>query len=220
MALAILIIGESGTGKSTAIKTLDPKETGIIAVRNKPLPFRGWKKLYYPSTKEKRGNYRITNKHTEIIKSLLHISEKKPNIKNVIIDDFQYIMATEFMNRALENGWGKFTEIASHVWDIFDIIDRLRDDLNIFFLSHSEVSEKDGKSRMKTIGKMLNEKITVEGLFTVVLHSDVSNGKYFFKTQSDETTVAKSPMEMFDKPIIPNDLQLVVDSIHKYNEGE
>ena len=107
-----------------------------------------------------------------------------------------------------------------HLWEILNIIDSLREDLNIFFLAHSEVNEKDGKSRMKTIGKMLNEKVTIEGMFTVVLHSDVSNGRYYFKTNGDEATIAKSPMGMFDKQIIPNDLQLVVDSIHKYNDGD
>jgi hypothetical protein len=112
-------------------------------------------------------------------------------------------MASEFMNRALEKGYDKFTEIALHVWKIIEKAQACRDDLTIIFLSHSETS---------------NDKITVEGLFTIVLQSGLKDGEYVFKTQGDERTIAKSPMDMFAKIFIPNDLQLVVSSINKYNE--
>jgi adenylate kinase family enzyme len=222
MSTSVLVIGESGTGKSTAIRTLDSKSTYIINVIDKPLPFKGWGKNYKRDEKEKgrNTNYFSPSNHTAIINCLDKINKDRDYIKTVIIDDFQYVMANEFMSRALERGYDKFTEIALHVWDIIKKTYVCRKDLTIIFLSHSEISESDGKARAKTIGKLLNDKITVEGMFTIVLQSGLKDGEYVFKTQGDECTIAKSPLGMFESKYIPNDLQLVVDSINKYNEGE
>jgi hypothetical protein len=215
MSTSILIIGESGTGKSTAIRTLDPASTFIINVLNKPLPFKEWKKQY---KQDKNGfNYYVPDNHLIISKAMESISTKSPEIKTIIIDDFQYIMANEFMNRASEKGFDKFMEIAEHAWRILINAQGYRDDLTIIFLSHSEVGE-DGKIRAKTIGKFLNEKISIEGMFTIVFQSLISDGNYYFKTNGDESTIAKSPLEMFNDKLIPNDLQLVINSVNKYNE--
>jgi hypothetical protein len=218
MSTSILIIGESGTGKSTAIRTLNPDETYVINIINKPLPFKGWRKLYNTDNKEKR-NYFGSCAYNEVVQCLNAINKEKPHIKTVIIDDFQYLMADEFMLRAMEKTYDKFTEIGKHAWEVIKFTEKCRNDLVIIFLSHNEISEKDGKSRAKTIGKLLNEKITVEGLFTIVLQSEIKDGEYVFKTQGDEHTVAKSPLDMFKTNYIPNDLQLVIDSVNDYNEG-
>lgn len=220
MSTSVLIIGESGTGKSTAIRTLDPKETYIINVLNKPLPFRGWKKIYKVDHEQRENtNYCVPNNHAKINAIMKVISEERPHIKNIIIDDFQYIMCNEFMYRINEKGYDKWNEIAEHVWRIFLNAQQYRENLTIFALSHSERGE-DGKFRAKTIGKLLNEKVTIEGMFTIVLHSIVADGSYLFKTNGDETTIAKSPLGMFNEQFIPNDLKYVVNTINQYNEGE
>ena len=219
MSTSILIIGESGTGKSTAIRSLDPTSTFIISILDKPLPFKGWKKQYKQYKQDKNNfNYYTSDDHLIISKAMESISTKSPEIKTIIIDDFQYIMANEFMNRASEKGYVKFMEIAEHAWRILINAQRYRDDLTVIFLSHSEVGD-DGKIRAKTIGKLLNEKITIEGMFTIVFQSLISDGNYYFKTNGDESTIAKSPLEMFEDKLIPNDLQMVIDSVNKYNEG-
>jgi hypothetical protein len=216
MAEIILIYGESGTGKSTSIKTLDPKTTFIINVLGKALPFKGAKQKYVSKTKDNNGNILTCDKSSGIIQSLLAI-EKLSEIKTIIIDDFQYVMGNEFMRRAAETGWQKFTDIGQNAWNIVAQASSLRDDLKIFILSHSETNENTGKSKIKTIGKMLDEKICLEGMFTIVLYSTISqNGEYGFITQNTGLITAKSPHEMFDKLFIPNDLQLVADSINKY----
>jgi len=224
MSTPILIIGESGAGKSTSIHTLDPKETFIINVLNKPLPFRGWKKLYkkikIDVKSNEKTNYHVPINHENLNQSIREISDKRPDIKVIVIDDFQYIMSNEFMSRASEAGWSKFTEIAQHAWQILKNAQDYREDLIIIFLAHSEVTDVDGKTRMKTIGKLLNEKISIEGMFTIVFHAFFLDGQYLFKTNADETTIAKSPMGMFETKTIPNDLKYVIDSINKYNEGE
>lgn len=218
MATTILIIGESGTGKSTSIRTLDPKETYIINVLDKPLPFKGWKKNYQ-KTNGDPGNLFASDNYTHIIKCLKHISEKLIHVKSIIIDDFQYVMGNEFMRRASENGWGKFTEIAQHAWEIIMEAQSLRSDLNVFFLSHSE-TDAFGKTKCKTIGKMLDEKICLEGMFTIVLSSIIIDEHHWFQTKNDGLIMGKSPMDMFEDKLIPNDLQLVKYTIDDYFEGD
>jgi len=140
---------------------------------------------------------------------------------------FQYIMSTEFMNRANEQGWQKFTDIAKHVWDIITTAKSLREDLKVFILSHDEIITENfaPKRKIKTIGKLLDDKVTLEGLFTVVLFTNVSKDKeknelaYTFITQNDGTTTAKSPRGMFETLNIPNDLAAIVKKINDYYEG-
>lgn len=218
MSNLVLIIGESGSGKSTSIRNLDPNETFIINVLNKPLPFRGALNNYKLKTKESDGNYYSTDDYYKIIKTIEAISESAPNVKNIIIDDFQYIMANEFMRRAMEKSYDKFTEIGQHAWQLLKACEQARSDLCFFVLSHSDESAS-GKVKCKTIGKMLDNTICIEGIFTTVLHSIVSDGKYKFLTQNNGTLMAKSPMGMFESEFIENDLNIVKQKMSEYHTG-
>lgn len=214
MGNSTLIMGESGTGKSTSIRNLDPKETFIINVLDKPMPFKGYKKTYIP-VKGNSGNYFSTDDHSLILKIIDYINNERMDIKNVIIDDFQYIMCNEFMRRASERGFDKFTEIAQHAWAIAKACAASRDDLYFFILSHTE-NDGNGKVKCKTIGKMIDDKVTLEGMFTVVLHSLLCDGKYKFLTQNDGHHIAKSPMNMFDYSLVDNDLLKIKNKMALY----
>jgi hypothetical protein len=228
MSEIIAIVGQTGTGKSTSIENLDPKETAIIGCTNKPLPFRGWKKNYVAG---KGGNYLISADSATIVKGLKALSENRQDIKTIIIDDFQYLMSTEFMNRSDEkgaNGWDKYIDIARHAWDVITVSRELREDIKVFILTHDETVQENfaPKRKIKTVGKMLDEKVTLEGLFTVVLFTDVTKNQetglldYRFITQNDGSTTGKSPKGMFEELHIPNDLVFVSEKIDTYNEGE
>lgn len=216
MSTTILIIGESGSGKSTSIRNLNHDETFIINVLDKPLPFKGYKKNYTKETTEtKKSNYRSTDNIEKIKQIINKINAHRLEIKTVIIDDFQYIMANEFMRRALERGYDKFTEIGRNSWDLIRHIDTCREDINFYILSHSD-SDGNGKFKCKTIGKMLDDKICLEGMFTIVFHSLTSDNKYKFLTQNDGVHVAKSPMGMFKDKYIDNDLSKINKVIYEY----
>ena len=224
MSQEILIIGESGSGKSTSLENLNPKETFIVNVANKPMPFRKWKGNYTKLSKENpQGNYIETDKASTIVQTMKHIDENMPYIKNVVIDDFQYIMANEYMRRANERGFDKFTEIGLHAWEIVTAGKNMREDINFIMIGHAEQStDLSGSRRLKfkTVGKLVDNVITMEGMFTVVLFTDVSvdaDGErvYNFITQSDGTTTAKSPRDMFEFRI-QNDIDNVIKTITEY----
>lgn len=216
MSNTILIIGESGTGKSSSIRTLNHEETIIINVLDKPLPFKGFKKKYISkSTEERKANIFSTDKYAKIIESISTVDKNRPEIKNLIIDDFQYIMANAFLSRALERGYDKFTEIGQQAWQIIRALQSCREDLRCFVLSHSDV-DQSGKAKCKTIGKMLDDKICLEGMFTIVFHSIAHDGKYKFLTQNDGVHLAKSPLGMFESKYIDNDLQYINSKIEQY----
>lgn len=215
MSTPVLIIGESGSGKSRSVVTLNPQETFVIASLAKDMPFRGWRKKYTTLSKD-GGNYFVTDNYEAIEKTLKYVDEKRPEVKTIVIDDFQYLMANEFMRRSGERGYDKFTEIGEHAWRLVFNARLLRQDLIVIFLSHSDTDDK-GKTKVKTIGKLLDDKITVEGMFSIVLNTFVEDGKYYFETQTNGSNTTKSPEEMFSERRIPNDLNLVVQSIHKYN---
>ena len=132
MSEIIAVVGQTGTGKSTAVETLDSKETVIIGIIDKPLPFRGWKQKYTTGIQQ-GGNFLVSHDSAQIVKVLKYISADRPEVKQIVIDDFQYIMSTEFMNRAQETGWQKFTDIAKHVWDVISAAKSLREDLKVVF---------------------------------------------------------------------------------------
>ena len=220
MGNKVLVLGDSGSGKSTSTRNLDPKSTFYINVIGKPLPFKGWKAKYVDGK-----NMISTHNADDIVKCIKGVSSTRPEVKTIIIDDAQYIMSYEYMDRAMEKGFAKFTEIAKHMFDVLAAPDKVRDDLTTIFLAHSEDVSSNGytKTQMKTIGKMLNATITIEGLFTIVLLAypvkEEKKMRYVFVTQSNGTTTAKSPMDMFDDIAIDNDLQMVLNKMKEYEEG-
>ncbi|AWK14064.1 AAA family ATPase [Candidatus Fukatsuia symbiotica] len=213
MGTATLILGESGTGKSASLRNLNPKACLLIQPINKPLPFRssGW--LPWDKKNPDTALYVVDIWHT-IMTAIgkAHAYGKKI----VIIDDFQYVMAHEFMRRADEKSYDKFTEIGGHAWNIiYSAIHNTPPELRIYFLSHTEETAS-GKTKIKTIGKMLDEKITLEGMFTLVLRTCVKDGRYVFTTQNDGADTVKSPMGMFDRHEIDNDLAGVDATVCHY----
>jgi|SRR5690554_6803201 ABC-type oligopeptide transport system ATPase subunit len=216
MGKPVLICGESGSGKSRSIKNLDPKSTFIINVNRKDLPFKGWKLKYTKFTKEnKNGNMVLSDDPEKIIKTIQYIDSQRPEVNVGIIDDAQYIMANEFMRRSKEKSFEKFTEIGEHYWKIIWECTLSRENMIWFFLSHVETNDK-GISKAKTIGKLLDDKICIEGMFTIVLNTLIEDGKYFFETQSNGSNTSKSPEGMFEEIRIPNDLEFVKNQIIKY----
>jgi hypothetical protein len=225
MAEKVLVLGESGSGKSTATRSLDPKTTFYINVVGKNLPFKGWKAKYLDFD-GKKGNMFCSHNYEEIIKCMEYVSKNMVEIKTIVIDDVQYVMTYEFMERAKEKGYEKFTELASHMFYVLKAPDLLRKDLKVFYLAHTEdVSSTTGmKTKMKTVGKMLDEKLTPEGLFTVVLKTcvnrvDDDKVEYAFITKTNGQDPVKTPDGMFDSTYIPNDLKYVSDKIDEYNNG-
>lgn len=229
-AETIAIVGESGTGKSTSLRNLNPEETFIISTTGKPLPFRAWKKKYIPikiEGKNVSGNYYVSSKWDQILKILQIIDKMMPNIKQVIIDDFQYVLSYEFVDRATEAGYTKFSELAQHAMEILRYSEKMREDCKMIFLTHSEnVGDNvNPKFVIKTVGKLLSEKVTLEGLFTYIFFTKVSEGdsgrmEYKLITNNDGTCVAKTSFGMFEDLEIDNDLDKIIDVIDDYNEGE
>ena len=218
-SISIMIIGESGRGKSTAIRNLPSESTFIINVMGKPLPFPG------AFAKYKLGvNLAHIKSGPFIVEKMKEVSEKMPQIENLVIDDTQYIMATEFMEKVMVKGYDKFSIMAKNIWDIITTASLLRDGLKVYILCHEESNTDGGITirQMKTLGKLLREKISPEGLCTIVLFSEVSmtdqGPTYFFRTMSDGITTAKNPMGMFPMDI-PNDLWLVSQRIDEYYSG-
>ena len=229
-AETIAIVGESGTGKSTSLRNLNPEETFIISTTGKPLPFRAWKKKYIPikiEGKNVSGNYYVSSKWDQILKILQIIDKMMPQIKQVIIDDFQYVLSYEFVDRATEVGYTKFSEIAQHAMEILRYSEKMREDCKMIFLTHSEdVGDNvNPKFVIKTVGKLLSEKVTLEGLFTYIFFTKVSEGdsgkmEYKLITNNDGTCVAKTSFGMFEDLEIDNDLNEIIHVIDAYNEGE
>ena len=216
MSTGVLILGESGTGKSTSMRNLNPEETFIIRVIDKPLPFKGWKNKYL---NEDMIRSKVSDSTDKIVSWMNQISEKKPEIKTIIIDDAQYLMSNEFMRKSSEKGYDKFTDIAKHFWDVMNASGKLRDDLVVVVMSHTEMDEY-GKMKIKTVGKLTDKMITPEGLFTIVLFTEVEDGNYYFITQNNGNNTAKSPLGMFEEAKIDNDLAVVIETLKKYNEED
>ena len=198
MGIPVLLIGSSGSGKSTSLRNFEPEEVGIFNVASKPLPFR--KKLK-----------KIDGATYETIAQGLQVTA----LNTYIIDDAGYLMTFESFDKALEKGYEKFTINAKNFSDMVRfVIKELPNDTIVYFIMQTDVSV-DGVTKAKTIGKMIDDVLCLEGLFTITLLSKYDDGHYKFITQTDGTTIAKSPMEMFDKEI-DNDLKLVDDTIRDY----
>ena len=209
MSIATMIVGESGTGKSTSLRNFDPTKTLLIQSIRKPLPFRasGWKvKISLKS----EGNIIQTDDADKIEASMRHSTQEI-----IIIDDFQYVLANEYMRRSDERGFEKFTEIGRHAWNIMRAASELADSRRVYILAHNATDES-GRTKMKTIGKMLDEKITPEGMFTIVLRTAVRDGQYLFATQNNGSDTTKSPMGLFDEAFIDNDLAEVDSALCDY----
>jgi len=198
MGIPVLIIGESGRGKTTSLRSMNPETTGIIAAIDKPLPFKS--KLPKPF---------VCDDYSVIMQAL-----HKVKAKNIILDDVQYLMANEFMRRAKEKGFEKFLDIGLNFWNLINEVKKLPDDVIVYMLGHTE--EVDGRTKFKTIGKMLDEKITLEGMFTIVLKSIMADGNFYFSTKNSGQDTVKSPIDMFAEAYIPNDMAIVEKAIRDY----
>lgn len=210
MSIATMILGESGTGKSTSLRNMNADEVLLIQSIRKPLPFRSKHWKHYDKESAPAGNIHVLDESDRIINAM-----KKTKRKIIVIDDFQYILANEFMRRSSEVGFTKFTEIGKHAWDILVEAATLPDDVRVYILAHTETTES-GKVKAKTIGKMLDEKITLEGMLTIVLRTQVVNGNYLFSTQNNGNDTVKSPMGLFENETIENDLAAVDAAIQEY----
>ena len=214
------IVGATGTGKSTSIKHLDPKETYIINVAKKELPFKGSEKLYNTENK----NYKEVDDAIEITKLLKIISEKAPHIKNIIIEDSNYIMGFNIVSKATEVGYTKFSLMAKDMVELFREARRLRDDIKVFYLTHPETIEDGGDIigyKIKTAGKLIDNQVLLEGLLTVCLYTHVEESKdgvvtYSYLTNRFKKYPAKSPDGMFDEIKIPNDLSYIAKKLDEY----
>jgi len=200
MGVPVLVLGESGSGKSTSLRHFSQDELVIYNVAGKPLPFRGGELLH-----------RADNVSYSTIMS--NMAKKK--FKCYVIDDSQYLLTFELFGRTSEKGYDKFTEMAVHFYSLIQfVIQQMPADCIVYFLHHTE--EIDGRLKAKTIGKMLNEKLTVEGLFSIVLMAKNIDGRHVFLTRSDGRDTVKTPMEMFTEPEIDNDLKAVDSAIREY----
>lgn len=200
MAIPVLVLGESGTGKSASLRNFDASEIKVINVEGKPLPFKNKFEVF------------SSDNYVKILKEM-----QATNKPVIVIDDAQYLMANEFMRRATERGFDKFTEIAQNFWNLINKVKELPKNQIVYFLAHIE-RDANGNEKIKTIGKLLDEKITVEGMFTIVLKTNVTDGAYTFLTQNSGHDTVKSPIGMFKTFAIDNDLKYVDDKIRNYYE--
>lgn len=200
MGIPVFILGQSGTGKSTSLRNFKSNEILHINVMSKPLPFKGSFAETYNG-----------DDYAEIVKAL-----NKTKKKTVVIDDAQYLMANEFMRRSSEKGYDKFTEIANNFWSLINgVTNGLDNDVIVYFLMHTDTAD-DGREKAKTIGKMLDEKICLEGMSSVVLKTAVKDGAYSFVTQNNGRDTVKSPLGMFPTFEIENDLKAVDKTVREY----
>ena len=205
MAIPVLIIGKSGAGKSASMMNLDPAKTALISVLGKPLPFKG------------KFDQVVTDDAAKIVGI---VKAAKRHI--VVIDDVGYTMTNMFMRDHAAGGGGNavfslYNNIGDKFWNMIEAVRKIPEDKRVYFIMHEEQNDF-GNVRPKTIGKMIDEKVCLEGMFTIVLRCIVSNGKHVFRTQSDGLDVAKTPIGMFEDLEIPNDLAMVDKAICEYYE--
>ena len=198
MAIVVMVYGQSGTGKCTGLRNFKPVDVCIVYVSGKPLPFKN---------KHKTFN---TNDYMAISAAI----EKAP-AKSIVIDDATYLMTDEFMRTAKTTGYQKFTDMALNFYTLVKSAAALPNDKIVYFMGHSDV-DQNGNEKFKTIGKMLDEKVTLEGMFTIVLKTVVTDGKYQFSTRNSGQDTVKTPLGMFDDVLIDNDLAMVDKTIRDY----
>lgn len=210
MSISTIILGESGTGKTTSLRNLNPADVLLLQAVKKPLPFKS-KEWTYLTKDNPEGSIFVSDNSATIVKAM-----ERTKKKVIILDDFQYTMSNEFMRRVLDKETGnaafaKYNEIARNAWDILNAASNLADDKRVYILSHTQTDES-GHTKIKTIGKLLDEKITIEGLVTIVMRSHRINGNYIFSTKNDGNDTVKTPLGMFDEEHIENDLA-AIDSV-------
>lgn len=200
----VLIMGESGTGKSTSMRNCNPETIAVVNPVGKPLPFK--------------NHFDMLNNETDARKITKYMKEQvAAGKKLIVVDDFQYILAVPYMNRIKETGWDKYNDFGANYFEIINVCKELPDDVIVAYMTHLETLE-NGLTTVKLIGKLLREKITIEGLFTVVLRTGVNEAKYYFYTQNSGKDTVKSPLGMFPAYAIDNDLNYVADKIRNYYE--
>jgi hypothetical protein len=210
MSTGVIVLGGSGSGKSTSLRNLDPNQCRLIQCIEKKLPFPnndGWVKR---DDAHPKGNLIVASKAADIMQFMK--GTEKPII---IVDDFQAMMTDEFFRRVTEKGYEKFTEIGYDAWAVLRLANALKPNQRVYVLAHTDERE-DGTISMKTIGKMVNEKMTPESYFTVVLRTMYHDGKYLFSTRTNGRDPVKTPMGMFAEERIDNDLAAVDEAICKY----
>lgn len=200
MAIIVMVYGQSGTGKSTSLRNFKPEDVCIVNVSGKPLPFKNKHKTF----------------NTDDYISIEAAIQKAP-AKSIVIDDATYLMTGEYMRTAKVTGYQKFTDLALNYYTLVKIAAALSDDKIVYFMGHSDI-DNNGNEKFKTIGKLLDEKITLEGMFTIVLKTVVTDGKYQFSTRNSGQDTVKTPMGMFSEPLIENDLAAVDKAIREYYE--
>lgn len=199
MGIPCLVLGESGSGKSASLRNFEPADVSIFNVAAKPLPFR------------KKLPVRATSDYGAIMQGIAQ-SQKKA----FVIDDSQYLLCFESFAKAKETGYGKYTDMALHFYNLVQfVIRQTPPDVIVYFLHHTDTDSNTGKVKAKTMGKMLDNQLTLEGLFSIVLMAYTDGKKHVFVTQSDGMTTCKSPMEMFPAEI-DNDLKAVDTAIREY----
>lgn len=200
MAIIVMVYGQSGTGKSTSLRNFKPEDVCIVNVSGKPLPFKNKHKTF----------------NTDDYMSIEAAIQKAP-AKSIVIDDATYLMTGEYMRTAKVTGYQKFTDLALNYYTLVKTAAALSDDKIVYFMGHSDI-DSNGNEKFKTIGKLLDEKITLEGMFTIVLKTVVTDGKYQFSTRNSGQDTVKTPMGMFSEPLIENDLAAVDKAIREYYE--
>lgn len=203
MGIPVLVMGFSGSGKSTSMRNFGKDELALVNVNSKPLPFR----TRFTST--------INSDNYTNIMQFISKSDKKV----IVIDDAQYLMLNEYMRRSKENGYQKYTDIAQNFWKLIRLAETLSPDTIVYFLQHIETGE-DGRLKVKTVGKLLDNQVNVEGMFTIILRTVVQDRNYWFATQSDGSDTCKTPMGLFESMYIPNDLKAVDDAVRGYYSFE
>lgn len=232
MSNIIGLCGFSGSGKSTSLKYLTPESTFIISCTNKQLQIPGFRKKYPKAEiKDKKlvGNWLISNSYSNIEKLMRVVSNTRPEIKTVIIDDANYLLSNEEFSTALEKGYTKFSTMAKNYYDLLQMCQLLRDDLTVVFICHIENcgTEEDPEYRMWTTGKMLTQKINLDGLFSYLIYAErykdddsTDEVKYRFRTRTNGNDTCRTVEGCFkDKYIEPN-MKLVIDTINKFEAGE
>lgn len=215
MSMCIGVMGESGSGKTTAMRTLDPKTTFYLDCDKKGLSWKGWKNQY----NAKNMNYW----KTDIVKSVqsmldkINTDEKFKKFKTVVIDTLNGLMVADEVKRMKEKNYDKWVDLAQCIWGLLDQCHKLRDDLTVILICHSQTQKEDDGytfTRIKTSGKKL-DKLCIESKLTTVLHAEAKGGKYIFHTHANNST-AKTPLGAFDSDEIPNDMKAVLEALKDY----